>query len=440
MEDQLDKRLSKLLSLNNKIAFIEELTMSSLHEWTPPTLSAINSLCESDDLLSSALELAKKSGYWLEFGAGSGSTLTKIADFVKNDKSKPLVFGFDSFDGLPEDWACGYKKGHWKQNYIPSISGAEIVVGYFDKVLPDWIRSQEKLEITFVHIDCDLYSSTKYVLSQIAPYLSSGAIIVFDEIINYPGFERHEFRALYECVIEDILFDYEFLFRSKSIGGKQDNAKLAIRVTPVNKIIAQNLKNCLSSRCINLTYTYFQLLDTVIKDADPNGLWLEFGVQTGGSLRKIVAAANEKKPRPHVAGFDGFNGLPEAWRPGFEKGVLSCHGIVPDVPGAEIVVGWFNETLIKWLAKQSSPQISFVHIDCDIYSSTKYVLSNIAPFLINGAIIIFDELIAYPTWEDHEWKALYECVSENLFKFEFFAHCRGDNGQPKYQVAIKIIK
>jgi predicted O-methyltransferase YrrM len=414
------------------------MNMSQIAEWTPKTIDTINGLRESEDLLIEALMLAKRSGYWLEFGAGSGSTLTKIADFAKKEQSNVSIFGFDSFEGLPEDWACGYKKGAFKQDYIPSIPGAKIVVGYFDKVLPSWIKKQKKLEITFVHIDCDLYSSTKYVLSQIAPYLASGAIIVFDEAINYSSFEEHEWRALYECLIEDTLFDCEFLFRSKWITGKQDNSKIAIRITNNNILTANRIKECLSSPSVE--YPHSHLLDAVIKDADRSGLWLEFGVQHGNSLRRIVSAANEKSPRPHVAGFDCFTGLPEDWKVGYSAGTLSCNGNIPIVNGAEIVIGLFEKTLYKWITDQNFPQISFVHIDCDLYAGAKYALSYVAPFLINGAIIVFDELFAYAGFEEHEWKALYECVSENLFKFDWFAHGVYENGRPTGQAAIKIIK
>ena len=52
--------------------------------------------------------------------------------------------------------------------------------------------------VSFVHIDSDLYSSARTVLRLLAPRLSPGAVVVFDELINYPEFSDGEMRALLE--------------------------------------------------------------------------------------------------------------------------------------------------------------------------------------------------------------------------------------------------
>src|SRR5688500_2905006 len=39
-------------------------------------------------------------GLWLEFGVGKGSTI----DFIAGHSFGRTVVGFDSFEGLPEDW------------------------------------------------------------------------------------------------------------------------------------------------------------------------------------------------------------------------------------------------------------------------------------------------------------------------------------------------
>ena len=64
--------------------------------------------------------------------------------------------------------------------------------------------------VTFVHVDCDIYSAAKCALSHVRPMLADGAIIAFDELLNYPGFEKHEMRALYEVTEEEGL-RYEWL-------------------------------------------------------------------------------------------------------------------------------------------------------------------------------------------------------------------------------------
>ena len=38
-------------------------------------------------------------GIWIEFGVYNGHSITYISNFTKN-----IVYGFDSFEGLPETW------------------------------------------------------------------------------------------------------------------------------------------------------------------------------------------------------------------------------------------------------------------------------------------------------------------------------------------------
>ena len=49
-----------------------------------------------------------------------------------------------------------------------------------------------------MHIDCDLYESTRYVLAQLADRIVPGTVIVFDEYINFPGWQKDEYRAFRE--------------------------------------------------------------------------------------------------------------------------------------------------------------------------------------------------------------------------------------------------
>ena len=48
------------------------------------------------------------------------------------------------------------------------------------------------------HIDCDIYSSTRDALSMLADRLAPGALLLFDELVNYPGWREHEAKALWE--------------------------------------------------------------------------------------------------------------------------------------------------------------------------------------------------------------------------------------------------
>jgi predicted O-methyltransferase YrrM len=152
-------------------------------------------------------------------------------------------------------------------------------------------------------------------------------------------------------------------------------------------------------------------LDHALSLDRPEGLVLELGVYTGSSIAKIASA----NPDATVYGFDSFEGLPESWgRPdaNYDQGVFSLQKKLPRVPAnVRLIAGWFDETLPKFASEHAGETISFLHIDCDIYSSTRCVFEHLGPMLRSGSIIVFDELLNYPTFEKHEIKAFFEWLS-----------------------------
>lgn len=146
---------------------------------------------------------------------------------------------------------------------------------------------------------------------------------------------------------------------------------------------------------------------------EAEGMALEFGVYTGGTL-KLIATAFEGR---EVYGFDSFEGLPEDWRNGFPAGLFGVDGL-PDVDGAELVVGWFDDTLPGFLEAHPGP-VSFLHVDCDLYSSTKTVLDLVGPRLVPGSVIVFDEYFNYPGWQEHEHRAWTEYVERTGIRFDY---------------------
>jgi hypothetical protein len=162
--------------------------------------------------LEYALTLAPRGGMALEFGVYEGTTL-KIIAAARGDEA---VYGFDSFEGLPETWRSGYPAGTFCLDSLPDVPGSELVVGWFDDVLPGFMQEHPG-PVDFLHVDCDLYSSTKTVLDLVGPRLRSGSIVVFDEYFNYPGWQAHEHLAWNEyvelkglqCVYEGYTIDHE---------------------------------------------------------------------------------------------------------------------------------------------------------------------------------------------------------------------------------------
>jgi hypothetical protein len=128
-----------------------------------------------------------------------------------------------------------------------------------------------------------------------------------------------------------------------------------------------------------------------------NSVWAEFGVENGNSAKYILKHL-PKNGTLHL--FDSCQGLPEAWNgkaAGHRKAVQMPSF---DDPRVKFHIGWFKDTL------PCTDILSFVHIDCDLYSSTKEVLEGIQ--VAKGTIILFDELFGYPDWENNEYKALQE--------------------------------
>lgn len=148
----------------------------------------------------------------------------------------------------------------------------------------------------------------------------------------------------------------------------------------------------------------------------------EFGTMTGRSATTLAASISgsenvyaRKLPSLGITPrnlhlFDSFEGLPEtseeadlkspmvasgAWAPG------TCLGINPEqlrnscaqhLPNDRIHIyeGWFKDTIP---VMDASTQLGFVHIDCDLYSSTKDVLDGLfsRALITEGALLYFDD-------------------------------------------------
>jgi len=169
--------------------------------------------------LKYCIEQVKVDGIWMEFGVGSGKSISFIAENKLNKK----IYGFDSFDGLPEDWVFSDKKTYRKDTYSrngipPEIkhNNIELIKGMFIDTLPTFCLNIKE-QAAFIHIDCDLYSSTKQVLDILNSNLmiGNGTIILFDEFYNYQNFEKYEYKAFIDF-IEEAKLKYEWIAHTES--------------------------------------------------------------------------------------------------------------------------------------------------------------------------------------------------------------------------------
>jgi tetratricopeptide (TPR) repeat protein len=144
------------------------------------------------------------------------------------------------------------------------------------------------------------------------------------------------------------------------------------------------------------------------------GPFAELGVRFGRSTRQLAQAG-----RP-LHGFDSFEGLPEAWHI-LAQGAYSTQGERPEVPpNVTLHVGLFDETLPPFVASADGP-LSLVNVDCDLYSSTRSALRHLAPLLVAGTVLVFDEYLVNDAWREDEYKAFQEVVAERGWRYEYLA-------------------
>jgi len=157
-------------------------------------------------------ELRNVRGDVVECGVGYAKSLTTLVFGVAVLRLDRTVYGFDSFMGFPKASihdlgprvpGVGVPTG-WTNTSVKVIQmifrtdesredsllrehhvKVELVSGFFSDTLA--ARLPEK--IAFLHVDCDLYESTRMVLEECLPRMSPGGLVVFDECRerNWPG-------------------------------------------------------------------------------------------------------------------------------------------------------------------------------------------------------------------------------------------------------------
>ena len=159
------------------------------------------------------------------FGGLSLALLAKGSRFDPKGMSRRIV-GIDSFEGLPFD---NEQHPRWNEGDCAVVHGwhpflnagdrvsADTTLALFDicgldapilytgefaDVLPRVVPTVHPA-IALLHVDCDLYESTKDVLNGVVPALQDGTIILFDDWFHYRGNpNRGEARAFREFIAE----------------------------------------------------------------------------------------------------------------------------------------------------------------------------------------------------------------------------------------------
>ena len=176
-----------LTRLTNALGGIEQ------GRWLADTRRRVPNLADRFAVFDEAARRVRGSRpLYLEFGVYRGRTLRYWASKLPSPSAR--FVGFDSFEGLPEDWQANAQAGSFSVGAPPTIDDPRVsfVVGWFDETLPSFEPpSHDQL---VVNLDCDLYSSTRSVLDWLTPHLRPGTLVYFDDLFN----RDHQWRALRE--------------------------------------------------------------------------------------------------------------------------------------------------------------------------------------------------------------------------------------------------
>jgi hypothetical protein len=221
------QRMAKVLATADTWRYMESKNLEDLTNW-------VNDYDLYGHVVVNELDPALlNTGLVLEFGTATGRTLNQFAYWLPHK----TVYGFDSWQGLPEKFN-DLPAGHFAQELPTVMANCELVQGWFglrptqdqssiaEQTACNFANSHNE-PIALLHLDADLYSSTKTVLDAFAKHIVPGTVILFNEYWNHPTWKKHEFKAWQEHVakFQGTLFkDYEY------IGYAGDHQEVAIRV------------------------------------------------------------------------------------------------------------------------------------------------------------------------------------------------------------------
>lgn len=160
-----------------------------------------------DYAIRRAIKNNLEGGHYIELGVATGKSCRLFAKALA-EKSLSIT-GFDSFEGLEEDWTgiqSGRAAGAFTQSgVLPEVPGnVTLIKGWVEDTLPPYLESLGAgARFSFIHMDMDTYKPTRFALEAVKPFLTSGTVILFDELYGYPGWRHHEYKALLEVMDPD---------------------------------------------------------------------------------------------------------------------------------------------------------------------------------------------------------------------------------------------
>lgn len=252
-------------------------------------------------------------------------------------------------------------------------------------------------------------------------------LLLFDFVLNYKRTSKANIKPIVDCIKSSQTFTSNVarLLMACLIFGihknEVDKTKEALaKVDFSQDELILSLKQIRTlNPTIKLFNTNLDLLQYSLKQIAVDGLVIEAGVFFGHSINTIAKILKKEK----VYGFDSFEGLPEAWNDNEGAGAYSTEGRLPEVrKNVRLIKGWFKDTMPDFI-EEHNKAIAFLHVDCDIYSSTRDVFNSLKNNIVVGTLILFDDFYGFPNSAEHEWKAFKEFLKEQNLQAQFLACC-----------------
>lgn len=206
----------KILPDSNRLRYLANRKM--LETWRKchsGKYPVFNERTQMYDFINSEI-VCNKTIQYLEFGVYKGASIKYFSSINSDPDSK--FIGFDTFEGLPENWI---KFSHTVKSKTFSTGGelpqtddkrVSFVKGLFQDTLPKFLKEFKASNQLVINNDSDLYSATLYVLTYANDFILPGTIIIFDEFYNV----MHEFRAL-DDYCSSYMRSYEVIAATRDI-------------------------------------------------------------------------------------------------------------------------------------------------------------------------------------------------------------------------------
>lgn len=141
-----------------------------------------------------------------EVGVYKGGSAKLISE-ANQEKELHL---FDTFNGLPGP--CQHDdNNHFKENdYIGTLNEVEELlkdysnINFYKGIFPQTSKPVKNKKFSFIHLDVDLYESTKDSLEFFYPRMSKGAILISHDYTSAPGVKK-AFDEFFKYKLEPII-------------------------------------------------------------------------------------------------------------------------------------------------------------------------------------------------------------------------------------------